>query len=263
MNEPCSWVLDDIVCGCGCEDYPPAVQERAEQYASYILWAATGRRYGLCEQTVRPCGRSKGTAMPTWGWGALWSGGLWWPFIGADGLWRNCGCHGFCNCAPKCEAYLPGPVNSITEVLVDQQVVDPSTYEVQDNHWLVRINGGCWPENPDMAANEAFEVTYLKGEPVPPVLANAARTLACEFAKGCVGDQCRLPGRLQFIARQGVTAQMVDLDRLMDRGLTGLHEVDQIIAAMNPHAIKERPRVWSPDRPFPRTVTTPAAMVSS
>lgn len=262
MNAPCSWTLDDIVCGCGCETHPPAVQERAEQYASTILWAATGRRFGLCEQTVRPCGRRKGSCSPSFGWGAVATGGLWLPYIGPDGLWRNCGCRNWCNCSPNCEAYLPGPVNSVVEVLVNGEVVDPATYEVQDHHWLVRLNGDCWPECPDMATNEQFEVTYLKGEPVPTVLATAARTLACEFARACQGETCRIPGRLQFIARQGVTAQMVDLERLMDRGLTGVVEVDQVIAAYNPWGLKERPRVWSPDRPFPRTVTTPAGVSS-
>lgn len=257
---PCSWILDDIVCGCGCESHPPDVQARAEEYASTILWASTGRRFGLCEVTVRPCGRRKDTVFPNWGWGAMWSGGLWWPFIGTDGLWRNCGCHGFCNCTPKCEAYLPGPVNSITSVFVDGVLVDPSTYEVQDRHWLVRLNDQCWPECPDMVTPEEFEVTYVRGEPVPAVLATAARTLACEFARACQGETCRIPGRLQFIARQGVTAQMVDSERLMDRGLTGIVEVDQVIAAFNPHGIKERPQVLSPDRPLPRTVTSSAVM---
>jgi hypothetical protein len=55
---------------------------------------------------------------------------------------------------------------------------------------------------------------------------------------------------------------MVDVERLMDRGLTGVVEVDQVIAAYNPWGLKERPRVWSPDRPFPRTVTTPAGVSS-
>lgn len=257
MRGPCSWLpLPECTCGACLEKATPTVREAAIDYSTNILWAATGRRFGLCEITVRPCGRRRGQfEMPGWGWGAWWNGSIWFPFIGSDGLWRNCGCHGFCNCRPKCEAYLPGPVSSITEVLVDGAVVDPSTYEVQDGHWLVRTGDGCWPKCPDMEVSEAFEVTYLQGEPVPSVLLVAARTLACEFVKGCVGEACRLPGRLQFITRQGVTAQMVDLERLMDRGLTGVVEVDQVIAMLNPYALKNRPRVWSPDRPMPRVVT--------
>lgn len=262
MNGPCSWTIDTECCN-SWDDYPPNVQTNATNYASLVLWASTGRRFGLCEMTVRPCGSFKATPMPPWGWGSYWSGGVWYPYIGADGLWRNCGCCGFCNCSPACEAYLPGPVDSITEVLVDGEVVDPATYEVQDRHWLVKVDGECWPQCPDMAANEAFEVTYVRGEPVPAALATAAGTLACEFAKACVGQDCRLPGRVQFIARQGVTAQMVDVERLTDRGLTGLAEVDQVIAALNPYGVKARPRVMSPDRPLPRTVTTPRAMSSS
>lgn len=262
MNGPCSWDVDSGCCATW-DDYPPETQTAAIEYASLVLWAATGRRFGLCEITVRPCGRVKGTSMPPWGWGSFWLGGVWYPFIGEDGLWRNCGCHGFCNCRPQCEAYLPGPVDSVTEVLVDGVVVDPSQYEVQDHSWLVRTEGDCWPHCPDLSIGEAFEVTYVRGQAVPSPLLNAAGTLACEFAKACAGEPCRLPGRLAVIARQGVTASFVDVDRLFDRGMTGLVEVDQVVAALNPTRLHARPRVMSPDRPIPRTVTTPTAMTSS
>lgn len=256
MRGPCNWEVPDCTCGSCLEKANPTVREAALDYATTILWAATGRRFGLCELTVRPCGRSHGS-MPDWGWGAFWNGGLWMPYIGADGLWRNCGCTGFCNCRPKCEAYLLGPVDSIVEVVVDGEIVDPATYEVQDGHWLVRVGEGCWPACPDMETAGGFEVTYLQGEPVPAVLGVAARTLACEFVKGCTGGECRLPGRLQFIARQGITAQLVDVERLLDRNMTGVFEVDQVITALNPGAFHTRPRVFSPDRPRPRTVTYP------
>lgn len=262
MIGPCAWEFDSGCCP-SWDDFPPETQAAATDYASLVLWASTGRRFGLCEMTVRPCGRFLGGQMPFWGWGSYWSGGIWYPYIGSDGLWRNCGCHGFCNCRPQCEAYLPGPVESISEVIVDQVVVDASTYEVQDNNWLVRVDDECWPHCPDMAADEAFEVTYIRGEPVPSALSHAVGILACEFAKACAGQDCRLPGRLQFIARQGVTAQLVDVERLLDRGLTGLMEVDQIVAALNPNGLKARPRVMTHDVPIPRTVTTPRAVSSS
>lgn len=261
MIGPCSWEIDTGCCTTW-DDYAPAVQTAATNWASLVLWAATGRRFGLCQMTVRPCGWYKGQRMPLWGWGSSLHGGVWYPYIGTDGLWRNCGCFGFCNCTPACEAFIPGPVDSIVEVVVDGAVVDAADYEVQDRQWLVRVDGGCWPQCPDMAADEAFEVTYLRGEAVPAALANAAGTLACEFARACSGQECRLPGRLQFITRQGVTAQMVDIDRLMDRNLTGLQEVDQVIASLNPNQLHARPRVMSPDTPIPRTVTTPRAVSS-
>lgn len=262
MGLPCNWSISTDCCS-DWDTFTSTTRDIATTYASYILWAATGRQFGLCEQIVRPCGRYKGSSMPGWGWGARWDGGIWWPYIGADGLWRNCGCHGFCNCSARCEAYLPGPVHMVTEVIVDGNVVDPATYEVQDGHWLVRVGEGCWPECPSMEVDGAFEVTYLKGVAVPDVVQVAAGILACEFARACAGAECRLPGRLQVIARQGVTASNVDLDRLMDRNLTGIQEVDQVIAAVNPNIQHERPRVWSPDRRFPRTVTQAAGVSSS
>jgi hypothetical protein len=54
-SPPCNWVLDMDTCGTW-GDYETEVQDAAKQAATTILWAATGRRYGLCEVTVRPYG---------------------------------------------------------------------------------------------------------------------------------------------------------------------------------------------------------------
>ncbi len=99
MQAPCNWTVDHSCCP-NWDDFDASVQQRADEYATMVLWASTGRRFGLCEVTVRPCGRFRGSSMPNWGWGAMWDrgGGLWWPYLGPDGLWRNCGCVNWCNC---------------------------------------------------------------------------------------------------------------------------------------------------------------------
>lgn len=250
MSLPCAWTLAPL-----CTDwttYTPEVRDAASQYATLVLWAATGRQYGLCPLTVRPCGRrTDGAAL--WGW-IPDGGGSWMPYLDATGTWRNCSCGaGACGCAPRCEVWLPGPVDSITEVLQDGLVVAPSSYRVDDRRWLVRTDGGCWPEYVDLSTDtNRFQVTYVRGTEPPPALLTAAGTLACEFAKAKTNQDCRLPGRLSSIARQGVQVSMVDTDSLMKRNFTGIPEVDQVIFALNPGGLFSRPKVISLDTPTPR-----------
>src|SRR5688572_26741655 len=100
------WPFSDDCC-----DLPPdtdeALIEKWQAVSSEILWAASGRRYGLCEVTVRPCLRrcGGGSGLPA-------------PYKDADGAWRNlsaCGCVEDCSCTELCEVVLPGPVASVTE----------------------------------------------------------------------------------------------------------------------------------------------------
>ena len=81
--------------------------------------------------------------------------------------------------------------------------------------------------------------------------------VACEYIKACNGSECRLPGRVSSLARQGVTISMVDVNELLRNGLTGIPEVDQVIRSINPSGLKGRTRFYSPDLPNPREVTWP------
>ena len=256
---PCNWV-PDVGCCADWDTFDASVQASALEFGSYVMWSATGRQFGLCEMTVRPCGRWRGSCPEFWGW--YWSDNGWWlPYLDGEGIWRNCWCgSSACQCMPDCQVYLPGPVASVTEVVVQGAVLDPSAYRVDDLHWLVRTDGECWPDCVDLnhdSGDTVFQVTYTRGQVVPNVVLTAAGTLACEWAKACTGATCRLPGRVTSIARQGVTVTMVDTDTLLNRGLTGIFEVDQVITAVNPQRLRQRLRVYSPDRRFPRTVTTP------
>jgi hypothetical protein len=124
----------------------------------------------------------------------------------------------------------------------------------------VRTDGLCWPScqdfNVDTGAN-TLNVVYQRGQAGPAALASATGILACEFAKACCDSPCRLPQRLSTVARQGVQLTFVDIDTLLDRGLTGITEVDQIITSLNPYGLKHRLRVYSPDLPVTRQVTIP------
>lgn len=257
---PCNWDVDVSCCDATFWDaLDPDVQQAAQEYGAFTMWAATGRRFGLCTRTVRPCGKQP-TTMPA---GYFWSEGTWRPYI-FDGAWRNCaGCgagFGCCTCEPSCQVWLPPPVYSIpaTGISVDGQIIPVDAWRVDNGQWLVRTGGGCWPacQNYDVDSGTGFfSVTYLQGIPVPAMLSVAAGELACEWAKSCAGLPCRLPSRVASIARQGVTFSMVDVQVLLDKGLTGIFTVDQIIRNMNPYGLVSRMGIASPDLPVVRTTT--------
>lgn len=253
---PCEWSIDTDCCAAWA-DLTPDLQASATNYAATVLWAATGRKYGTCPMTVRPCGRECNNCAQ----GVYWWQGVWLPYI-SDGVWRNSWCGlGECRCEPRCQVYLPGPVSSVTSVTQDGLLVPEDAYRVDDQQWLVRTDGECWPQCQDYddggdGAN-TLSVVMQRGIAVPPALASATGILACEFAKACRGSACRLPGRLSTVARQGVQLTFTNIDQLLERGLTGIVEVDQIITALNPYGQRTRLRVSSPDMKSSRQQTSP------
>lgn len=262
---PCNWTVDTSCCP-DWATLPPQAQSNGIAWATYILWSLTGRRYGPCSVTVRPCGRR------CEGWGGYMTypvdsqsatgfPGAWMtPFVDGSGTWRNCVCPGACSCEASCQVLLPGPVAVVDEVMVDGVVLDPSAYRLDNGNILVRIDGEeCWPECQDMdLANDAvgaFAVTYQRGVAVPRAGQIAAGELACEFAKACAGGECQLPGQLASLSRQGVDVQMVDPSTFLDEGLTGIANVDLWIRSVNPARLAQRPRVYSGDVNRPRFVS--------
>jgi len=260
---PCNWDVDTSCCD-EWDTYSTELQTAAAEYGALVVWAATGRRFGLCERTIRPCGRTQTSLMmPSGYW---WSEGSWRPYI-FNGAWRNCaGCDtgfGCCTCEPSCQVWLPGPVYSLpaTGVTVGNDIIPIDSWRVDDSTWLVRTDGDCWPECQDYDVNSGdglFQVTYFKGQPVPSVLLRAAGELACEWAKACTGAPCRLPQRVTSISRQGVSVSMTDLDVLLRAGMTGVASVDILIRQFNPYGLTSKMTISSPDwPPASRTVTFP------
>lgn len=257
---PCDWNLTASICCADWADYSTALKEQSIRFATYTMWAATGRQFDSCELTVYPCGRDcYGDA-----WGFWWSDGVFVPYI-FNGQWFNavCGCDGIgCfACKPKGAAYLPGPVQEVVSVIVDGTTIDPSTYRVWDQQWLTRItdsNGDTdhWPICQDYNKQDLkFQVTYIRGTPIPQVVLDAAAILACEYAKACLGLECQLPSRVVNIAREGVTVTLQSIEELLRSGLTGVTAVDQIIVQVNPHRLRSRTRLYSPDVPVARVIT--------
>lgn len=251
---PCDWTITPVCDTEEWEAFDASVQDAATRWATQIMWAGTGRRYGLCSVTVRPCRRFCDDCPDGW----FWSYGQFMPYI-TNGIWRNCGCGfgpGCGSCNASCQVPLPGPVDSITEVVVDGTTIDPDTYRldaVDGMWWLVRNRHTddelCWPEcqnfDHPLGQEDTWSVTYDKGIAVPQVILDAAGILAVEWARGCTGGTCRLPGRIQNLTRQGITTTMVSVDTLLARGLTGIVEVDQVITSFNPFGLPGRLRIAS------------------
>jgi hypothetical protein len=254
MEAPCDgWVPDTGVCpDWNTAGHTDATKAYAILTASYVIWAATGRRFGLCPTTVRPCQPVQAPLYLTYPAWSIWDtavpgGGL--PF-GPYAQPGSC-CTGSCQCSPS-QIALPGGADSVTSVVIDGVVLDPSAYRLVGN-LLVRQDGGVWPLQQDLASPlgdpNTWAITYAAGEAVPDVLQAAAGVYACELAKARTGGPCALPGRVQSISRGGVDIQYVDTTDYLDKGWTGVQEVDQIIATINPYGLKSRPRVLSLDTP--------------
>jgi len=256
---PCPFEVD-VSCCSEWDTYNPDIQTAAMEYGALTIWAATGRRFGLCSRTVRPCGQ-QATNVPS---GYYWGEGTWFPYI-FNGVWRNCtGCLGSslgcCTCEPDCQVWLEPPVYWVDLVTVSGSVVATGAWRVDNGQWLVRTDGTCWPTCQDFnvdAGNNTMFVTYRRGLPQPAVLARAAGELACEWARSCVGSLCRLPQRVTSIARQGVSISLADAEAMLRNGLTGINTVDQVITRLNPYGLVSAMKVASPDLPITRQVTQP------
>lgn len=263
---PCTWPVD-LSCVADWDTFPPAAQSAAIAWATYILWALTGRRYGPCSIVIRPCGpRCAGPngymTFPVNAGGSYGAMGPWMvPWID-NGVWRNCGCAGGCSCSATCEVALPGPVAAIDEVSVDGVILPSTSYRldvVRGIHVLVRIDGECWPECQDMDADVgetgSFAITYQRGIPVPRAGQIAAGYLAGEFAKACQGQDCALPQQLASLSRNGVEVTVVDPSTFLENGLTGIANVDLWVRAVNPARKAQPSRVLSSDFRGPRFMT--------
>jgi hypothetical protein len=226
----CPWTAADC-----CPETP---EQAVIDMAGYLLWAATHKRFGVCEVTVRPCRT-------------------------ASVICNHCGNSGLgCCCDYISELLLPGPVDSIEQIIIDGVVVDPETYRVDDYAWLVNLTDS-WPQcsRPTAADDEegSFLITYNQGIPVPAGAALVVGHLACELAKGlCDDDTCALPAGLVSLARQGVNLDFDQFDlgtRFQQRNwaLFGLPIVDNWVSNVNDS--RSQGSVSSPDLPQYRQTT--------
>lgn len=269
---PCTWPISYAACAnCAIlTSMSAGDQAMVEAMATEYLWNWTLKAFGICNVIVRPCRQDcAGAADMFWGSGPFAHGSLGqgaWPnpqHIVAG--WTNVSC-GFCptdtcSCSGSRLQTLniPGPVASVTQVLIDGVALAPSAYRVDNHAMLVRLDGQPWPRCQDMTlpttVADTFSVAYARGRDVPTGGQIAAGLLACELAKAiCRDSSCALPQRVQTITRQGVTMAMIDQGQGIEKGQTGIWAIDSWVSSITQPA---RPStVLSPDIPRPKWRTT-------
>lgn len=269
LTDPTSGVCAPWATSADMADYVP--NRPAGDYtiwlreASELLYILSGRQFpGICTQTVRPqrasCGcwqvLSRGHIVAPVQW--EWIGGSWWA--------ESESFQGY-GCGSLHAVRLAGYVQAITQVRISGVVVDPTTYRVDQNEWLVRltdpatgVNPG-WPACQDMSlpdgAAGTFDVTYQWGRTPPLAGVRAAAMLAWQLylldnpdSKG----KCKLPAGWTSITRQGITITRSDIQKLATEG-TGIVGIDAFLNTANPGGMDRPPAVYSRDvMPYARRV---------
>ena len=232
-----------------------AATGQAAEIATEVLYALSGRQFGLCERLVRPCRADC--------FGDVWPSADWWdPGNGLSypqpllirGQWFNltCGdCTSGCSCTTVSEAVLPGPVHEVLEVKVDGVVQAPSTYRLDDWRLLVRLNDS-WPLCNDLNLDDDQEGTWsvniTTGVEVPPLGKLAMGELATEIAKFLSCDtSCALPKPVQSITRQGLNVTFLDPNEVFADGKLGLYFCDLFIQTYNPNKLRRRSHAYDID----------------
>lgn len=208
----------------------------ARQSAQQMLWALSGRRFGICtttEEYSMPC--SGGCAFP---WGYDFGPGVEWRLQRDYGLAYPRLC---------CRIRLSQtPVRSVDLVLLNGEIMDPADYQLQRGQ-LARL-GECWPCEQECEI-APISVTYTYGIDVPALGQLALGELACELLAGLNGGDCRLPSNAIAVTRQGVTVDLGDAAVLMAQNRIGLPISDAFIRAVNPGKLHQPSGVYSPDLP--------------
>lgn len=248
---------------CDTTGVDPGIVSLAVTTATHVLWALSGRRFGVCEVTLRPCRRDcQGGAFYD-DFGPPWAASYWPQPALIGGLWFNLGCGGCagdCSCTAVSEVLLPAPVYQVTEVLIDGTPLVTGAYRLDNNRILVRTDGDEWPACNDLNLDDdqpgTWSITAQYGEPIPDSARLAMGELACEIIRAATGGDCRLPIGVQQLIRQGVTISFPDVGELFERGRTGLYLTDLFIATWNPSYLRTRSRVYRVDRPEVRRAGT-------
>lgn len=207
------------------------VSDLAVRRASWLLYRLTGQKYSGIETSteVYSLESSDNTRqyMP-----AVYSGKIYNVPKGHQGVRRL--------------RLRQNPVREILSVKEYGKVVDPSTYTLRNNTYIVKNNGLTWSMDP---INE-LEVTYVHGNPPPQAGISAAILLANEFILSELEpESCSLPKRITSITRQGLSMTMLDPQDFLENGLTGVEEVDLFIKTANPNKSQKKAKVYSPDKP--------------
>lgn len=231
--------------------------EAAAQTATDALYVLSGRQYpGLRIATMRLRPTLSGGGRELLPMSAPWST--------VPGSRRGGGC-----CATHFDPLLY-PIRSVVRMSVGGTEVPAEQIDVRGGRTIRLVRGSVsdplavnyyagpdgtyslWPGSCG-CGGAAVELTMTWGRDVPAGGLAAAALLAVEFGKALLGEQCRLPGNVVSVNRQGVSI-VLDPTALLDNGRTGIPFVDTWLMTVNPNRLKAEPLLWSPEMPLPDVV---------
>jgi hypothetical protein len=201
---------------------------------------------------LRPCRRQEACeVLPGLVWWGSWPWIMSWPSAWLlEPRCRSCGKS--CGCSELTEIRLPRrPVVDVASVKVDGVELDPSAYRVDDQRWLVRLDGGVWPSCQDLSLEDTeagtFSVEESYGHTVPESGKVAAELFACEVVKVLQPDTgtCAVDRLVQTLTRQGETIAFIDPMEFLDKGRTGLYLVDVFLRWANPQGRARRAKAFT------------------
>jgi hypothetical protein len=138
------------------------------------------------------------------------------------------------------------PVRLIEEVIQGTQILSPDSYELRNNAFISRKDKLPWL----MFPQQELSVSYKYGTPPPFAGKKAAIRLANELIWLDTDEgNCSLPERVTSVQRQGISYTMLDPQDFLDRGKTGIYEIDMFITSANPRGALKKPQVYVAGRP--------------
>ncbi|MEV1294439.1 hypothetical protein [Pseudonocardia sp. NPDC049635] len=219
-------------------DLPHEVWDAVLWQASELLYALSGRQYsGNCESQVGLVRRPDGRACWSWPYDAVLASDVPAGLVGTRYGAMVGGSRGW-----PVVALPDPPITELVSVELDGEPVETECEWATGQLW--RRDRKRWPASADL------QVVYRHGIPPPVGGRQSAVLLAVELGKAFTGDSsCKLPKRVQTITREGVTVGFQDSFDSLERGRTGIWEIDVWLRTVNPLGLQRRARVWSPDRP--------------
>lgn len=172
------------------------------------------------------------------------------------------------------DIYLSGrPVTEVISVTGPDGVqLAPQSWELSSNarlrlpasfvrYWMPSnmpqhglIQGYPYASGPCSAAE--VKVEYVYGSRPPEQVRYATDLLAKELEQAAIGGDCNLPKRVTNISRQGLSMALLDPQDFLDKGKTGVPEIDLAISVFNRGNARMRARVFTDKMPPPRRLST-------
>lgn len=145
------------------------------------------------------------------------------------------------------DLYLLGPDPDVREFTYRPMWSDEETEVDEDRFEVV---GSILYLRSGFASNTILRLMYDVGSNLPPMSKRACVALAEQYTLAKCGDKkCKLPERITSVTRDGVSWAVLDPQDFLERGLTGIGEIDSWLRTVNPLHTRQRPRLFDAAQP--------------